>query len=419
MRPRSLVLCIVALAGAGCIDAREATPAPESFELLELAFLVSDTGFAREPAVAAAPDGSIFVAGFSYQSRDPRLAGVPNVASAPPLWRSDDGGDTWTAVDVGSPVDGAIGNSDVALAVAPDGTVYLAGMAYTFGGNAIAIGAGTDNASAWRWSLLSTEPVGDRPFVLVSPKDATAHVVWNDGIRVRHAASRDRGASWSESAPAHAPGGNGMLAIAPDGDLAVRVIPSSGSSYTQYDGADGVAVSQDDGATWEFRPLPGNRTYGTGSFGVFDRVSGDGTIRWADPLAFDAAGELYAAWGEEGALHLARSSDMGTTWDVAIVAEGAGRVIFPHLASDAQRGGLALLWATQGEANATVHVATLARSAESLAIDRVATYVAHYPGGDPGGEVLAAVWRADGSLLHVNARMDDDGAGYVVYAAGP
>src|SRR4051794_35808584 len=62
---------------------------------------------AREPMIVEHPDGTLFVAGF----------GEP----APTLWRSRDAGATWTRVDVGTEADGAIGNSDVDLAVARDG----------------------------------------------------------------------------------------------------------------------------------------------------------------------------------------------------------------------------------------------------------------------------------------------------------
>src|SRR5256886_16623779 len=71
----------------------------------------------REPMVVEHPDGSLFVAGYGPQPR-------------PTLWKSRDRGATWTRVDVGSEAQGAIGNSDVDLAVSRDGTLYFVNMLF-------------------------------------------------------------------------------------------------------------------------------------------------------------------------------------------------------------------------------------------------------------------------------------------------
>ena len=66
---------------------------------------------AREPMVVEHPGGALFVTGYG--------GGTPH------LWKSTDGGATWERVDVGTLADGAVGNSCVDLAVAPDGTLYV------------------------------------------------------------------------------------------------------------------------------------------------------------------------------------------------------------------------------------------------------------------------------------------------------
>src|SRR5439155_7290422 len=84
----------------------------------------------RKPMVVEHPDGSLFVAGYGLQPR-------------PTLWRSRDRGATWTRVDVGSEAQGAIGNSDVDLAVSRDGTLYFVNMFFdrvALEGTQIAIG---------------------------------------------------------------------------------------------------------------------------------------------------------------------------------------------------------------------------------------------------------------------------------------
>src|SRR5207247_8840709 len=57
----------------------------------------------RAPMLVEHPDGTLFVAGYG----EPR----------PTLWESHYRGATWTRVDVGSEAHGAIGNSDVDIAV--------------------------------------------------------------------------------------------------------------------------------------------------------------------------------------------------------------------------------------------------------------------------------------------------------------
>src|SRR6266550_3475022 len=77
----------------------------------------------REPMVVEHPDGSLFVAGYG----EPR----------PTLWKSHDRGVTWTRVDVGSEAHGAIGNSDVDIAVSRDGTLYFVSMLYDRAANEV------------------------------------------------------------------------------------------------------------------------------------------------------------------------------------------------------------------------------------------------------------------------------------------
>jgi hypothetical protein len=103
------------------------------------------------------------------------VAGYGN-ESTPTLFKSGDGGASWQPVEVGTQADGALGNSDVDLAVAPDGTLYFASMTYdrkVLEGVRIAIGVSADVGRTWRWSLLSETRFDDRPWVEATP-DGTA-----------------------------------------------------------------------------------------------------------------------------------------------------------------------------------------------------------------------------------------------------
>src|SRR5439155_6832953 len=159
----------------------------------------------REPMVVEHPDGSLLVAGY----------GEPQST----LWKSRDRGATWPRVDVGSEAQGAIGNSDVDLAVSRDGTLYFVNMFFdraALEGRQIAIGVSRDTGATWVWTTLSQTRFDDRPWVAVAP-DGAAHVIWNDGSGVLHTASRDRGVTWSTPTRIHSQGGSSHLAVGPHG----------------------------------------------------------------------------------------------------------------------------------------------------------------------------------------------------------
>ena len=61
------------------------------------------------------PDRTLFVSG----------DGEP----VPRLWRSNDACATWSCVNLGSEAGGAVGNTDVDLAVGANGTLYFGVMA--------------------------------------------------------------------------------------------------------------------------------------------------------------------------------------------------------------------------------------------------------------------------------------------------
>ena len=143
----------------------------------------------REPMVIELSDGSLFVAGYDG-----------DLEKSSSLYRSRDHGAAWERVNVGSKADGAIGNSDVDLAVGRDDTLYFVQMTFdikTDEGSRIAVGASKNAGAKWSWKILSETRFDDRPWIGVAP-DGTAHVIWNDGNGARYEVSQDRGASWNE-----------------------------------------------------------------------------------------------------------------------------------------------------------------------------------------------------------------------------
>jgi len=312
----------VALA-AGCASIPPAPTAARAMGLVQRVEHIDVVG--REPMVVEHPNGALFVAGYG----EPR----------PTLWKSADGGASWARVDVGTEAQGATGNSDVDLAIAPDGTLYFASMTYDRAANEgrqIAIGVSGDAGASWRWSTVSNARFDDRPWVEVTP-DGTAHAIWNDG-GVSYTASRDGGVTWAPVKRIHDRGGSSHLAVGPAGELAVRVTPLSASGNKYDAGVDLIVVSTDGGASWQTHAAPGERDWSP------DFMS-EATPRWVEPLAWDAAGRLYSLWTDKKGVRLARSGDRGATWRTWTVADTAAPAFFPYLVAR-REGELAATWFT-------------------------------------------------------------------------
>jgi len=212
---------------------------------------------AREPMIVEHPDGTLFVSGYGAAF----MSGKDTDEAT--LWKSRDGGTTWSRVNVGTKADGAAGNSDVDLAVANDGSLYFANLVYDpekNEGKQISVGVSKDEGVTWKWTLLSKTRFDDRPWVKVAP-DGTAHVIWNDGAGVCYAVSQDGGHTWTERDRIHPQGGSSHLAVGPNGEVAVRVVPISAAGMRYDDGVDLIAVSTDGGTTWQRRAAPGTREW--------------------------------------------------------------------------------------------------------------------------------------------------------------
>ena len=277
VRASVTVLCVAAIVDGGCsshADQRGAAHATPPTTLIIADPVDHLDALAREPMVVEHPGGTLFVSGY----------GQPG----PKLWQSRDRGATWARVNVGTEADGAIGNSDVDLAVARDGRLYFVTMGFdrkVGEGTHIAIGVSKDVGATWSWTTLSKTRFDDRPWVEVAA-DGTAHVIWNDGSGVRHAVTQNGGAAWTERSRIHAQGGSSHLALGPDREIAVRVTPLSASGNKFDKGVDLVAVSTDAGATWQKHAAPGQREW---SFPITWRSRFSATVAWPWSAPFRTA----------------------------------------------------------------------------------------------------------------------------------
>jgi hypothetical protein len=326
-------------------DAEGATAALPS-ELVQVKIVDHLDEPCHEPMVVQHPNGTLFVAGFGA---------TPNTESQPLLWRSTDVGTTWERVDVGTADDGAMGNSDVDLAMGPDGTLYFISMGFswqTFEGERIAIGVSSDEGANWTWTVVSEDRYDDRPWIEVAP-DGTAHAIWNDGAGINHVVSTDNGHTWEELDRVHPAGGSSHLAIGPAGELAVRVTPLSASGHRYDEGLELIAVSDDRGHSWVTHDVPGD-------LGPWDTTFVDPDIvqRWVEPLAWDESGALCHLWSEGDEVKLGRSTDRGASWTTWVIANDGRVAYFPFLIARGS-GELAATWFTGTGDELAVNVALI------------------------------------------------------------
>ena len=391
MRIRRLLLAAL-LAACG----RTAPAPPATLVLVDSSETIGR--LAREPMLVQHPAGALFVAGYGD--------------TLPHLWRSDDDGRSWTPVHLGTPADGAIGNSDVDLAVGPDSTLYFLDMSFdrrALEGTRMDLATSRDAGATWQWRQLSDTRLDDRPWIDVAP-DNVAHAIWNDGAGVSHVRSTDGGRTWEERPRIHPRGGSSHLAVGPRGELAVRVVPLSVSGNSFNPGEDWLFVSIDRGDHWERRTPPGTRAW---------RAMRDTTVappawreapqpRWVEPVAWDATGALFSLWAHDRRVWLARSRDLGATWTTWEVARDSAVTYYPYLIARGD-GQLAASWFT-GTGDATVASVALLDVAGDAAprVLRAPSFApeAFQPGVPPdaagrrssAGEYLGLAFLRDGSL---------------------
>jgi hypothetical protein len=256
-----------------------------------------------EPVIAILPSGTILVSAHPgwthyHPSEDPTHPGSELVTPAniqSYLWRSTDGGETWSHVNLaGLPVDNlprstAIGVSDPEWTVMEDGTIC--------GTDLIALASSStscshDDGVTWftNGNPVAAGGVNDRQWLASHGEEFyfTANYFVDHHIR----ASTDYGLTWEDRGD-----------VPCSGDLIAN--PSNGHLIAACTA--GVAVSEDAGWTWEVRSVPETDANN-------NSLPRGGQRIMAEP-AIDAAGNTWIVWTEgERRMWIAGSPDEGQTY---------------------------------------------------------------------------------------------------------
>jgi hypothetical protein len=312
-----LRLVIVGVLLAGCLVPLHAQ-APADARPTAVTFsapIAVDAHTTHEPAIAVAPDGSIWMLAPEWFPGGARL------------WKSLDAGATWVPI-----VFGAVQSNpgDASLSIAPDGSIYVTEL--TFGGTLA--WASHDAGATWSPPALAG-PFGspDREWTAVDA-DGRVYLVATDvpadsGGWV--ARSDDGGRTWTPLGPAwnRVAWGRGV-----NGPLVVN--PRTGALHLVHLCHDYTAVcastSMDHAASW-MTHLVADR--GTWTFNV------------VPSLAADAAGNLYAAWSDarSGSMDVWMSASRdAAAWSAPVrVNARAGTHVMPWIAA-AGAGHVAIAW---------------------------------------------------------------------------
>jgi hypothetical protein len=301
-----LILHAVLHRAGAFLNASDLPPALADLAFLDAVWLPVDGRDAREPTVGVDSKGAIY-----YTARDYSGGNTPATGTTTPVMKSEDGGLTWKDVSPRLPNDDRqpVRSGDPMIWVDPWTDRIFQIELYDLVCNWLVFSddAGTtwtSNPKACGTFVVDHQTIGAGPARSpTTPLPVYRNVVYvcvNQVADSNCAKSLDGGLTFGPSVVVYpgvradtggfCGGIHGHVMVGPDGTV---YLPRN------YCGDAFIAISRDDGATWELRDVDG----GVGS-------------RPQDPnLAFDGAGNVYYLWvGGDQQIHLTWSKDQGRTW---------------------------------------------------------------------------------------------------------
>ena len=290
-----------------------------------------DLNTTSEPSIEIAPDGAIYVSGPQGVPGLRAPAVAPGTQAAPGvggelIWRSDDGGLTFTYL--GS-YDGSFGGGDADVVAAPNGTLFASGLNLA----CIAVASSSDRGESW-----ITNPAGCVDGAGVADRQ------WNDvdGNAALYTGygTLTQGLVLHKSLIAGPVVLNDISTVVNSGDYqwpgVVDVNPVNGNAVMSWNTSSNDKI-QIQGVTRAGALLfPSVKTVATAGGDTFDSFVG---------IDHGTDGTLYAVWSERRAAlketwtMLAASRDGGTTWDAPVHVDSTpNTTVFPWVtAGDAGR----------------------------------------------------------------------------------
>lgn len=322
---RSLLVLVVLLA-AGCVSSAPAGIEEQSADALAGGLpgarfsdllLIDEVRAGGEPVIAITPTGTILVSahpGWTHTRYPPSADLVTPASGQSYLWRSTDGGESFQPVGLPMAPDGlgprglGQGVSDPDFAIDSNGRIYLTDLEALA---AASVSWSDDDGVTWLLGndLASTYGPVDRQWLATVGTDV--YFMGNYFADERVLKSTDGGLTWLQVGSANC---SGDIISDAEGRLLVGC-------------ATGIDVSEDGGATFEQRDVPDAESW----------------ARSMTEPAVDAAGAVYTAWTNEEGVFLARTTDLGVTWDAPIRLADSGTNVWPWIvAGDA--GRVAVVW---------------------------------------------------------------------------
>lgn len=290
-----------------------------------------------EPVIAITPKGTILVGahpGWTHTRYPPSPNLVLPASGQSYLWRSSDGGETFSHVGLPNAPNGlgprglGQGVSDPDFAIDKNGRIYFTDLEALA---AASVSWSDDDGQTWLMgndvaSAFGGAPI-DRNWLAAQGTDVYFMGNYFQGGE-QILKSADGGITWS--VVGHPTCAQQFIVPAPKTILVA--CPT------------GMEVSTDDGATFAPRLVPNAKAQSRGM----------------SAPATDAAGNVYVTWAAEDGIYLAGTRDLGQTWttplNVAKIAGTFGTNVWPYVVAG-DEGRVAVLWyftnATGGPAKAT------------------------------------------------------------------